>query len=179
MKACTIQSSANGILTYINSSTLQIIFNFRTSNEGVYLHISADPPWSTLIYFFSVFHLFGRFAVPSPHFKYFLMVFPTVHGARFISLISSTILQRIICFSDWSEITFQYYRKFEYLKSFKIRIFDWKFKKSVMYPIILHRVILNFDKKKNSTRVFNFPSTYNKKQLYEILLTKYQAKWRT
>ena len=44
-----------------------------------------------------------------------------------------------MCFSDWSEITFQYYRKFEYLKSFKIQIFDWKFEKSVMYPFsIIH-----------------------------------------
>ena len=32
---------------------------------------------------------------------------------------------KILCASyDWSEIIFQYYRKFEYLKSFKIPIFD-------------------------------------------------------
>ena len=50
-----------------------------------------------------------------------------------------------MCFFDGSEITLQYYQKFEYLKSFKIQIFNWKFEKSIMYPILLHGVILNFD----------------------------------
>ncbi len=43
--------------------------------------------------------------------------------------------RKMVCFSDWLEITFQYYRKFEYLKSFIIQIFDLKFEKSVIYPI--------------------------------------------
>ena len=70
-KSVRYRALANGILTCINSSTPKISFNFRMSNEGLYLHISADPPWSTLIYF-SRFPFLGGFAVPSPYFLYFL-----------------------------------------------------------------------------------------------------------
>ena len=35
------------------------------------------------------------------------------------NMISSNVLQKVVCFSDWSEITFQSYRKFEYLKFFE------------------------------------------------------------
>ena len=33
-------------------------------------------------------------------------------------------------------------------------MFDWEFEKSVIYPILLHRVILNFDKNKGFNHEF-------------------------
>ena len=48
-----------------------------------------------------------------------------------------------------------------------------------MYPILLHRVTLILIKKMDSTVSFEFSFHIQLKVLYELLLTKYQPKWRT
>ena len=63
----------------------------------------------------------------------------------------------------------EYYWKSEYLKYFIKQIFDRKFLKSVMNPILLHRVILNFDKQGfNHEFLIFFPHT-TKKTLRDII----------
>ena len=186
---------------------ITISFNFRTCNEGVYFHISADPPWSTLIYFFFilVFHflkglLYRRYTsyafgwyfllyieldsflcsffgnlvlIFDVQWFYLTYLWIILYFLPFLILELQNAHQRVRwlvalscknCVLPWLvRVNIPIQSKIWTFKVFMIQIFDLKFLKSVMYPILLHEVILNFDKKKERIQpwVFNFPSTYN------------------
>ena len=78
------------LLTLIPAPSRSVLISERVKKVFIYTFLLIHL--EVCLFIFLGLPFLGRFAVPSPYFLYFLMIFPTVLSARFISLISSNIL---------------------------------------------------------------------------------------